>query len=339
MSAQHERLFVYGTLLQGEPNHHYLRNALLLGSDFVSGRFYHSDDGYPVLKLERNTRVWGEIYAVPGKDFEELDRLEGTPGLFQRVRVEIGGRPAWIYVGGKHLQNQCRHPINSQSWLLTCHYEDPLSALGAGIAFEKGQLARSRLTPPADADNFIWMPGDSPSMLVMFPFQSHKQPRHDGSSVLATGVAVHCAYGAHLCYAPWESAANWNFFFSRLVEVLRKKTFAVVVELQRGSGETGLCVDAGPQPRMPWLSGNTKAPDMFQSACALYGLPAPRIEHSAQPALVEQVALQLQIPAIRVSLGGGACRSSNSLSALLPLVQSLEAFTKQIAGGGGGTSR
>lgn len=330
MSTSHERLFVYGTLLQGEPNHHYLRNALLLGSDFVSGRFYHSDEGYPILKFERNARVWGEIYAVPKKDFEQLDRLEGAPDLFQRVRVEMGGRPAWIYVAGKHLQSRRRHPIDSQSWLLACHREDPLSALGAGIAFEKGQLTRSHLTPPAEADDFIWMPGDAPLMLVVFPSQSQKQSRNNSPFVLATGVAVHCAYGAHLCYAPWESAANWDFFFSRLVEVLRKVKLSAVVELQGGSVETGLCVDAGPQPLMPWLCGATTMLDIFQSACTLFGLRETRIEHSAQPVLVEQAALQLHIPAIRLSLGGVASGTSNPLSALLPLAQSLGAFAKQI---------
>ncbi|HEY3131033.1 MAG TPA: gamma-glutamylcyclotransferase family protein [Acidobacteriota bacterium] len=318
---ERQRLFVYGTLLQGESNHYYLRHALLLGSDFVSGRFYRSEEGYPILKLERNATVWGEIYGIREIDLEQLDRLEGIPDLFQRVQVSIGGRPTWIYVAGKRLQHQCHYSVDSRSWLLTCYRDDPLSALGAGMALAKEQLSRVGLPPPQSTDNFIWMPGDSPVMLIVFP------SKNPCSLVLAIGVAVHCAYGAHLCYVPWEEAADRNSFFSRLAEVLRKSGAMTAVELEGDWRETNHRLDAGAQSRLPWLCGSMKVVDRFQSAFALFGLPGPRIEHSARSALAEKVALQLKTPAARLVLGTMASQTSNPPSDFLPLVQSLGAFT------------
>jgi gamma-glutamylcyclotransferase (GGCT)/AIG2-like uncharacterized protein YtfP len=321
----------------------------------VSASLFRSDQGYPILKTDERGKVWGEIYGLPDSDFNELDRLEGVPHLFQRVKTEVAGKAAWIYIAGNLLKNQSLEPIDSYSWLSTCYDNDPAGALRVGIALEHRQRVRSKIHPPPEADNFIWMPGNSPLVLVVFPREARTSstesrkstsppfrldqnqktstedkelPTTDSPGSLAVAVAVHCAYGAHLCYVPWERGADRKLLVARLDEVLRRMKPAALVELESDFSDIAFCLDVGPLPEMPWLCGNMRVLEIFHAAGVLFGLPEARIEHSARSTLIEQLATRFQIPAIRLSLCGTVNRPSEPLSALLPLVQSLGGLTK-----------
>jgi gamma-glutamylcyclotransferase (GGCT)/AIG2-like uncharacterized protein YtfP len=59
--------------------------------------------------LEGGGEVWGEVWAVPDRVLEVLDRYEGVAeGLFARERVEAGGSVCWTYVAGPALRDRLR---------------------------------------------------------------------------------------------------------------------------------------------------------------------------------------------------------------------------------------
>lgn len=89
-------LFVYGTLRQGENNHHYLKEAKRLAAQaWVYGRLIDTGLGYPALLLPGPDRVYGELYRVPDRLLPVIDELEDyTPGAtdneYERVTVTVG---------------------------------------------------------------------------------------------------------------------------------------------------------------------------------------------------------------------------------------------------------
>jgi gamma-glutamylcyclotransferase (GGCT)/AIG2-like uncharacterized protein YtfP len=93
-------IFVYGTLLSGEPNHRVLRGADRLRDARTAPQYSLHDLGaFPGLVCGGVTTVVGELYSVDATTLAELDRFEGTPRLYRRVAVQIAdGATAHAYV-------------------------------------------------------------------------------------------------------------------------------------------------------------------------------------------------------------------------------------------------
>ena len=86
------RVFVYGTLLSGEPNHHLLHGQPLVGEAHTRPRFNLVSLGaFPALVSGGEVAVRGEVYDVDAPTLGALDRLEGYPGFYTREPVELDG--------------------------------------------------------------------------------------------------------------------------------------------------------------------------------------------------------------------------------------------------------
>jgi gamma-glutamylcyclotransferase (GGCT)/AIG2-like uncharacterized protein YtfP len=88
------RVFVYGTLLSGEPNHRLLTAASLVGEARTEPAFdLVSLGAFPAMVAGGRTAVAGEVYEVSAGTLADLDRLEGHPRFYRRrrIRLEDGG--------------------------------------------------------------------------------------------------------------------------------------------------------------------------------------------------------------------------------------------------------
>ncbi|MCP3104236.1 gamma-glutamylcyclotransferase [Myxococcus sp. K15C18031901] len=84
------RVFVYGTLLSGEPNHRLLSGARLVGPARTLPRFTLYDYGFfPTLASGGKHAVEGEVYEVDALMLAALDRLEGHPHFYQRSPITL----------------------------------------------------------------------------------------------------------------------------------------------------------------------------------------------------------------------------------------------------------
>ena len=94
------KLIVYGTLLSGERNQHFCRNAVKITPCTVTGTLYDTGCGFPAFQAEGNTAVKAELIELPIADWASVDRLEGTqdfttansfPAHFRTVqRIPVG---------------------------------------------------------------------------------------------------------------------------------------------------------------------------------------------------------------------------------------------------------
>uniref|UniRef100_A0A182JQ59 Gamma-glutamylcyclotransferase family protein n=1 Tax=Anopheles christyi TaxID=43041 RepID=A0A182JQ59_9DIPT len=108
------RVFVYGTLKRGEPNHHLLANADSGYAKFICKG--STNRRFPLVVATRynipflldkpgtGSYVTGEIYEVDDPLFEQLDVLEDYRKLYDRqvedinVGIEGGNLPCWLYL-------------------------------------------------------------------------------------------------------------------------------------------------------------------------------------------------------------------------------------------------
>ncbi|NVJ28594.1 gamma-glutamylcyclotransferase [Myxococcus sp. AM011] len=91
-ASKSTRVFVYGTLLSGEPNHRLLCGARLVGLARTLPRFTLYDYGpFPALASRGKHAVEGEMYEVDALMLAALDRLEGHPRFYQRTSIALDG--------------------------------------------------------------------------------------------------------------------------------------------------------------------------------------------------------------------------------------------------------
>jgi len=84
------RVFVYGTLLRGEKNHHVLRSSPCLGVGRTEPAYTLVSLGsIPAMTRGGTTSVTGEIFEVTDEVLADLDRLEGHPDWYKRTTVRL----------------------------------------------------------------------------------------------------------------------------------------------------------------------------------------------------------------------------------------------------------
>lgn len=89
-SSPHCRVFVYGTLLEGEVNHHVLRGARCVGRGRTLAAFELVDLGpYPGLVDGGSRSVVGEVYEVDCETLRTLDHFEDHPRLYRRTTITL----------------------------------------------------------------------------------------------------------------------------------------------------------------------------------------------------------------------------------------------------------
>ena len=111
------RVFVYGTLLSGEPNHRVLADADLVGEASTEAVFdLVSLGAFPALVPDGRTAVAGEVYVVNARTLADLDRLEGHPRFYRRRRIRLqDGDEVLAYVLAPD-QARGRPAIASGNW-------------------------------------------------------------------------------------------------------------------------------------------------------------------------------------------------------------------------------
>jgi gamma-glutamylaminecyclotransferase len=122
MSAARSKVFVYGTLLAGEPNSRLLARSQRLGDARTGEGFALFDLGaFPGMVRARAGvgSVIGELYEVDDETLEALDRLEGHPSFYRRTAITLApprdAEPVWTYLLRPE-QVAGRKQIPSGSW-------------------------------------------------------------------------------------------------------------------------------------------------------------------------------------------------------------------------------
>lgn len=83
------KVFVYGTLMKGYWNHHYLEGQKYLGPARIKGYAMYQVSSFPGIIKQGQDEICGELYLVDKKTLARLDRLEDEGRLYNRVEETV----------------------------------------------------------------------------------------------------------------------------------------------------------------------------------------------------------------------------------------------------------
>ena len=97
------QIIAYGTLMTGESNHRFCRNAVSIQPCTIQGTLYDTGWGFPAFALCGDNTVKAELIEIPIEDWEGVDRLEGYPRMYDRQLIpatlpDNSTVEAWVYV-------------------------------------------------------------------------------------------------------------------------------------------------------------------------------------------------------------------------------------------------
>ena len=103
-------IFVYGTLLRDERNHHLIERAMFIGPARTARGFRLHDLGhFPGMIVAGRGHVHGELFAIDDATLARVDRLEGHPHFYRRTAVRLDdGRAVETYL--LRADQVIRHP-------------------------------------------------------------------------------------------------------------------------------------------------------------------------------------------------------------------------------------
>ena len=114
-------MFVYGSLMRGQVNHHVMGTSVFIGPDKTTPTYTLYDLGpYPGLRPEGTHAVHGECYRVTPEQLHLLDRFEECPDEYQRAATVLAsGRRAQVYLVSPALA-QGKPRVASGHWGQRC---------------------------------------------------------------------------------------------------------------------------------------------------------------------------------------------------------------------------
>ena len=347
MTREINKLFVYGTLLQGESRNYHLDGCKLIQSIEVPGELYDTGRGYPAALFDGHSKetITGEIYTICGdvnRKLRELDKVEGTEiGLYKRRSI-YNGYHFYLYEPGELLKGYLRteNRIKSGSWrrYASVALKDPVKF---ALTFENPQRQRYGEFPPEDSTEFTFLRGEIP-VLVTAPHATRHlrmgKLKYQEEYTGALSVILHSLTGSHALYTHWASSIDPNFydhapFKEKLLKIIRKFGIRFVLDLHSFRGQRNEDIYPGIGNDREFLFGNDfylyKLEELLESnGLVLGGLHV--FSGSIQMTITKFVSRNLEIPAMQIEINERLRHPESNPSEFEKLVKLLTNYIRSI---------
>ena len=338
-----EYLYIYGTLLKGEPNNSLLIDCILEEYLSIPGTLYNTGEGYPAAYPANGTtaRIYGELYRLPKNKELLLNKLDfyedTTKEIFKRNIINIDGKDCYIYsIANPGIFNKDQM-ISSGSWLEFNRNikENPISF---AINFEQSHKYYYRYI---SKDKTIILPGNN-GIIVSAPHATNhirlnKYKIYERYTA-AISVLMHSLTGASSLYTNTVSIADPNYYDhcsykDCLKEFTSRNTNYFLLDIH-GTGEERECdIYPGIGSNKEFLLGHTEILEDFYRISAKYGINIGSLDKF--PALKQQTvtkysATQLNIPSMQIEINKKYRKPDNSPEKFLDLVLFIREFLEKI---------
>jgi len=348
MSAKLNKVFVYGTLLQGEIRSRFLSDCKLLKTLEVPGTIYDTGRGYPAAVFDEGAEntVSGELYIMgsPDNKLKELDAVEDVDsGLFKKVILQHKGEEFVSYEAGSLLK-ECVKPINQiemGNWRRhsSLSFHDPH---GFGLRFEDRQKYLYRESLTSDSQGSIFIEGDLP-LLVTAPHASvhtrmgklKRQEFYTG----ALSVMLHSLTGCHVLYTNRLMEVDPNFydnssFKNRLCKIIDQNDFKCLIDLHGTGTEKEYDIYPGVGVNKEFLLEHNNFLDELESAAALNEISIGGLDvfpAAKQMTVAKFAARTLGIPSIQLEINRRLRDPEKRPDDFMKLVKFLRGFIENLS--------
>ena len=348
MPSKIRKLFVYGTLLQGEIRGGNLGDCQLILALELPGRLYNTGRGYPAAVFDKSskTKVHGELYALPENaenKLKELDEIEGvSSGLYVRKAIKFQGQEFYFYEAGALLQRIIKEEnlIKSGSWRRygSVALSNPIRF---ALNFEVEHSKRYGEFPPDNFPHFVFQRGDIP-VLVTAPHATRHvrmgKPKYEEEYTGAVALLLHILTGCHALYTHYASKIDPNYYDNSpfkvgLEEVVKKFNIRFALDLHGTISRSKHDIYPGIGNEEEFLLGNGIYFKKLEGLAKSNGLNLGGKEvfsASRQNTVTKFVAKKLRTPAIQLEISGRLRKPEVDKESFMKLVEFLRLLIESV---------
>ncbi|MEE9252223.1 MAG: gamma-glutamylcyclotransferase [Thermodesulfobacteriota bacterium] len=342
------KLFVYGTLQEGEPLNTYLRGSKLLTTLEVPGALYDTGMGYPAATFEpgASSTVTGELFYLHdgAQDrLKTLDKIEGAAhALFRRKIITHGDHSFFAYEASKALapHHGERRVISTGSWRRHASTAKTEPARFA-LEFAASESLRYKELPPQEWDAQVYLRGDVPVLLTAPHATRHwrmgkvkYQDRFTGPLALI----VHCLTGCHTLYTHWASERDPNYYYDapfkrRLAEVVGAHEIKLVIDLHGTVNKSEPDIYPGVGVESEFLLGREQWLEILNSSLKEANLTSGGtnvFKASVQDTVTKYSARSLGVPAMQLEIHERLRHPESSPEGFETLVRLLASYIESL---------
>lgn len=319
MPVKLNKVFVYGTLLQGEIRNPFMKDCRLLRTMYVPGALYDTNRAYPtaIFDNQANTNVLGELYLMdhPESKLKQLDEVEMlNSNQYKRVILNHNELDFFTYAAGPQLQECCRpdHLIEHGNWrrYSSLCFHDPLLF---AVNFEERQKYLYREPACSDADGLIYIKGDFPLIITAPHSTVHKRMGKLKRQEFYTGslsAMLHSLTGCHVLYTNRLMELDPNFydespFKRRLAEIIEENSIKCLIDLHGTGLERDYEIYPGVGIDKEFLLSHDNFLDELESHASINGISVGGLDvfpAAKQMTVTKYAARKFKVPSIQVEI-------------------------------------
>ena len=155
-------VFVYGTLMQGQSAHDFLRDAVYSRKYTLSGYTMADLGAYPGIVQKKNEAVLGEVYFVSPETVAEMDRYEDEGNLYLRRKVQVESEQGALYAEAYIYNRSTEGRLVCSCWEPKREEEIWYACYGSNLSEERfrcyvqGGVAANGKHYPGCEDTTLW---------------------------------------------------------------------------------------------------------------------------------------------------------------------------------------
>lgn len=312
-------LFVYGTLLQGEPRNRYLKDCKLCSVAQIPGRLFDTKKGYPTAVFDSNSKdtVMGELYKMgnPRSILSKVDSIECVDeGLFTRAYLKLAGKDIITYAAGENLIGSLKESNRIKDGDWRRHYStahsDPIEF---AINFESKLKETYKIPTCGDCNGLIYIKGDKPVLVTAPHACAHVRMGKLKRQEFYTGVLsvlLHVFTGCHVLYANRLTGIDPNYyddapFKSKLANVLSTYDINFVIDLHGTGTERQYGIYPGIGQAGEFLLGKCEALSELRKRSLINEIDLGGLEvfpASKQMTVAKFVARNFSVPSMQLEI-------------------------------------
>lgn len=316
MSERVNKVFVYGTLLQGEIRSPLMKDCLLLKALELPGVLCDTQMGYPAALFDKSSEktIYGELYIMnnPKQKLSELDEVEGVESdLFNRVMLHHKGFKFYAYEYSRNLNNN-HDKIGGGNWrrYSSLSFHDPISF---AKNFEDRQRYLYREPVNEDADGLIYLKGDIP-LIVTAPHSTvHNRMGKLKRQEFYTGALstiLHSLTGCHVLYTNRLMELDPNFydespFKKTLGEIIKANSIKFQMDLHGTGLERKYDIYPGIGVDKEFLLGHDNFLEEIESLALINDISVGGLDifpAAKQMTVTKYAARKFKVPSIQIEI-------------------------------------